>query len=166
MRGIAEWFIYGEVDWEYCIENLKEWGPIVSGALFGAGWWCWMDAVVYQKAVVMEGFPFKYSIPGIVATVALILMNLLSRDQLREASESGEEGADFRARLWLLFTLLVAVGSVAGSVAVLISCAQRQTLVSIGVGSVLQCGFILASALLFWGFRSGGSEGTYGYIGY
>lgn len=55
-----------------------------------------MDAVVYQKAVVMEGFPFKYSIPGIVATVALILMNLLSRDQLREASESGEEGADVR----------------------------------------------------------------------
>ena len=29
---------------------------------------------------------------------------------------------------------------------------------------VLQCGFILASALLFWGFRSGENEGGYGYI--
>ncbi len=49
-----------------------------------------MDAVIYQKAVVGEGIPFKYAIPGIVATLALILMNLLSRDQLREAAESGE----------------------------------------------------------------------------
>lgn len=62
-----------------------------------AGWWCWLDAVIYQKAVVGEGFPFKYSLPGIVATLALILMNLLSRDQLNEASESGEEGADVSA---------------------------------------------------------------------
>lgn len=32
-------------------------------------------------------------------------------------------------------------------------------------GSVLQCGFILLSAILFWAFRSGeSSSGGYGYI--
>ena len=275
----------GEVDWEYWTAKLKEWGPLLAGALFGLGWWCWMDAIVYQKAVVGEGgfrrnarrpaprsararcrlsvrpklsfalhscsappaskasrvrarkafaaaaaappprragFPFKYWLPGLVATLALLLMNLLSRDQLREAAESGEEGADvstadwsagrgracppwqplnahasaaccaglaghppphahnpalpppparpaaaqFRARLWLFFSLLVAVGAVGGSVAVLISCAQSAELVSVGVASVLQCGFVLAASLLFWGFRSGESDGGFGYIGY
>jgi len=29
--------------WE---EKAKSYGPIASGALFGAGWWFWVDAVV------------------------------------------------------------------------------------------------------------------------
>ena len=33
-------------------------------------------------------------------------------------------------------------------------------------GSVLQCGFVLCAALLFWSFRSDESEGMYGYISY
>lgn len=44
-----------EVDWDYWLGKLKEWGPLVAGALFGLGWWCWVDAVVYQKAVAGEG---------------------------------------------------------------------------------------------------------------
>lgn len=73
----------------------------------------------------------------------------------------------FRARLWLFFTLLVAVGAVGGSVAVLIACTQSEApIVSVGVGSVLQCGFVLAASLLFWAFRSGETDGAgYGYIG-
>ncbi len=35
----VEWFIYGEVDWQYWQEKLKEWGPILAGALMGAGGW-------------------------------------------------------------------------------------------------------------------------------
>jgi hypothetical protein len=31
-------------------------------------------------------------------------------------------------------------------------------------GSVLQCGLILGSSILFWAFRSGESDSGYGYI--
>lgn len=37
MRSIAEWWIYGEVDWERYAELLRQWGPLLAGALYGAG---------------------------------------------------------------------------------------------------------------------------------
>lgn len=166
MRGIAEWFIYGEVDWERYVALLRAWGPLLAGVLFGAGWWCWADALVYEKAVAGTGYPFKYNWPGIVATLALILINLMPRNAVAQASESMEEGADFRARLWLFFSFLIACAAMAGSVAVLISTSQQQEHASVGVGSVLQCGLVLSAALLFWSFRSDEQEGVYGYISY
>jgi hypothetical protein len=35
-------------------------GPGVAGALFGAGWWFWVDAVVCSAAAV----PFLHYLPG------------------------------------------------------------------------------------------------------
>ena len=70
----------------------------------------------------------------------------------------------FRARLWLFISFLTAVGAVGGAVAVLLSASQDQTLAGMGVGSVLQCFFILLAAILFWAFRSGDAVGGYGYI--
>lgn len=35
--NLAKWFIEGEVDWDYWNEQLAQWGPVVAGALFGAG---------------------------------------------------------------------------------------------------------------------------------
>lgn len=159
--NLAKWFIEGEVDWDYWNEQLAQWGPVLAGALFGAGWWCWADALVYQKAVVGQDYAFKYNWPGIVATLAMLMINLLPRRDLFE--EGREEGEEFRARLWLFVSFLIAAGAVAGSVAVLVSASQQKDLVSVGVGSVLQCGLILGSSILFWAFRSGGSDG-YGYI--
>jgi hypothetical protein len=73
----------------------------------------------------------------------------------------------FRARLWLFVSFLIAAGAVGGSVAVLIattSAAQPKDLMMVGVGSVLQCGFILLASILLWAFRSGESDAGYGYI--
>jgi hypothetical protein len=50
-------------------------GPVISGAVFGAGWWFFVDAVVAASGHV--GLP--YYIPGIVATLALILINSVRR---------------------------------------------------------------------------------------
>jgi hypothetical protein len=61
--------------------------------------------------------------------------------------------------MWLFFAFVVAFAAVGGSVGVLISCSQNPQLMAVGVGSILQCGLILASALLFWAFRSGDSDG-------
>lgn len=101
-----------------------------------AGWWCWADAYVYQHAVQGSAYPFKYNWPGIVATIALVLINALPRRDLKELSESGEEGEAVRGHLWLLVSLLLAFGAVAGSVSVLVHCSQTD-LVSVGVVSVV-----------------------------
>ncbi len=63
---------------------------------FGAGWWCLIDALVYSKVVLNEGYPFSYNLPGIVATVALIMMNLVSRDDLANMADaySSDEGSE------------------------------------------------------------------------
>lgn len=61
----ARWFIEGEVDWDAYREWLNKWGPALAGALFAAGWWCWIDALIYQKAVLQAAYPWKYNWPGI-----------------------------------------------------------------------------------------------------
>lgn len=127
----------------------------MAGALFGAAWWSWADALVSQHGVEGEGSaPFKYSWPGIIATLSLILINMISKDDLQDIVDTADDDVNMRARLWLFCSFLLAFGSVAGSIAVLVTCSQSEKFVAIGVGSVLQCGMILASALVLWAFRT------------
>jgi hypothetical protein len=65
---------------------------------FGAAWSFWVDALVYSSTVLHESYPFTYNIPGIVATIALIMMNLVSRDDLANMGDafSSEEGSEVR----------------------------------------------------------------------
>ena len=46
--------------------------------------------------VLNENYPFTYNLPGIVATVALVMMNLVSRDDLANMADtySSEEGSE------------------------------------------------------------------------
>lgn len=67
------------------------------GALFGAAWWVLVDAITYSQGVLHKGFPWTYVLPGCVATLALISMNLVSREELSQISEdSYEEGSAVR----------------------------------------------------------------------
>ena len=71
---------------------------------FGAGWWCLIDALVYSRVVLNESYPFTYNLPGIIATVALIMMNLVSRDDLANMGDSysSDEGSEVSNSLILL----------------------------------------------------------------
>ena len=53
----------------------KAYGPGISGALFGGGWWFWVDACAASHTQV----PFVQYLPGIVATLALIMINAIRR---------------------------------------------------------------------------------------
>ena len=46
--GLIDWFIYGDMDWEAFNVRCRKYAPVLAGALFGAGWWCWADAVIYE----------------------------------------------------------------------------------------------------------------------
>ena len=53
----------------------KAYGPGISGALFGGGWWFWVDACAASHTEV----PFVQYLPGIIATLALIMINAIRR---------------------------------------------------------------------------------------
>ena len=65
--------------------------PVLKAAFLG----CRLDAIVYSSAVLHETFPFVYHLPGWVATLALVLMNLMSRDDLAAAGDTygGDDGS-------------------------------------------------------------------------
>ncbi|KAI8109327.1 hypothetical protein M9434_000611 [Picochlorum sp. BPE23] len=154
MKALVDWFVY-DFDREELEDRCRKYGGLVAGAFFGAGWWSWADALVTQRGVEGESSaPFKYAWPGIIATIAMVLINMLSKDSLQDIADSGDEETNTRARLWLLCSFLLCFGSIAASIAVLISCTEQGQYVAVGVGSVLQCGFILASALILWVFRT------------
>lgn len=57
-----------------------------------------IDAIIYSTAVKGTAYPpVIYHLPGIVATLALILINLVSRDDLNNYTDyynSGDEGSE------------------------------------------------------------------------
>lgn len=157
-----DWLLRADIDWEGLSSKPKEYSPGIAGALFGAGWWCWLDVFVHSAAVDHNHVPITYHIPGCVATFALVIMNITSRTELAESDDyNTDDNFTGRAKLLLFISYLTAFGAVAGSVAVLISCVQQQSLVEVGVGSVVQCGLVLLSGLLLWAFRTESSG--YGY---
>ena len=53
-----------------------------------------MDAIAYSKSVLGEGFPWVFLLPGFAATLALVFMNLISREELAEMTDDAyDEGA-------------------------------------------------------------------------
>lgn len=92
MKFVADMFIHGNVDWDEAEEACRKWGGLVAGALFGAAWWSWADALVSQHGVEgEESAPFKYAWPGIIATLSLILINMISKDDLQDIVDTGDD---------------------------------------------------------------------------
>ena len=132
--------------------QLNEYGTGVAGALFGAGWWVWIDAVTcaYRK------IPFAHHLPGIIMTLSIILINCVGKGELSNTFGNQSQ----RAKLWLLVSYVISMAALIGS---LWSLAQNYAPTPHawpGVAGVLQCAFILAGGLMFWGVR-GQSDYSY-----
>ncbi|KAE8077392.1 hypothetical protein FH972_015959 [Carpinus fangiana] len=53
-------------------------GPGVAGAVFGAGWWFWVDAVVCSSVKVS----FVHYLPGIFASFAALMFNCVRKEDI------------------------------------------------------------------------------------
>jgi hypothetical protein len=140
-------------------EQAKSHGPIISGALFGAGWWFWADACTSAAQTV----PFVQYLPGITATIALIMINCIRREEL-ETYDAFDEGVFCRSRSWLFISYVVSFASVIAAVWVLLQGYALGDVPSVwpGAAGVLQVIFILAAALVFFVARTP-AEGGGGY---
>lgn len=134
------------VDWWR--EHGRRWGPSFAGAFFGAGWWFFVDSV----AVSSSHIPFSQYLPGIIATLALIMINSVRRDELL-SYDTYDEGMYCRSRIWLLMAYALSLGAIAGSVLVMLHRGGE-------VSSILQVACILGAALVLFTSRSEGEGGS------
>mmetsp|Transcript_13159 Transcript_13159/g.25116 ORF Transcript_13159/g.25116 Transcript_13159/m.25116 type:complete len:151 (-) Transcript_13159:193-645(-) len=132
-------------------ESLQKWGAGLSGGIFGAGWWVWLDAIATSSTKV----PGDRWVPGIIATVALLMINSVRRENLR-AYDPFDDGSDCRMRFWLFISYVVSFSSLVAAVWVLIQHYASNPGVTTsqdmwpGVAGVIQSTLILGSGLLFW----------------
>ncbi|CAA3027126.1 transmembrane 50 homolog [Olea europaea subsp. europaea] len=125
-------------------------GPGFAGAVFGAGWWFWVDAVVCSSVKVS----FLHYLPGIFASLAALMFNTVNKEDLDD-SPYGE--SEWRVKLWLFIAYVVSFVCLAASVGLLIQDALVESGPSAwtGVAGVFQCVFVLIRFLLvLWGARS------------
>eukprot|EP01114_Cavostelium_apophysatum_P001852 TRINITY_DN11631_c0_g1_i1.p1 TRINITY_DN11631_c0_g1~~TRINITY_DN11631_c0_g1_i1.p1 ORF type:complete len:103 (-),score=8.28 TRINITY_DN11631_c0_g1_i1:231-539(-) len=91
----------------------------VAGALFAIAWWLWIDATVFTNCDCPRGDPdivkveWYHYMPGVVSTVALVMINVVSWNDLNGGAMFGES-VSARARVWLFFSFLVAFGGLIG----------------------------------------------------
>ncbi|KAG2448465.1 hypothetical protein HYH02_006357 [Chlamydomonas schloesseri] len=156
----AEYYINPQVIqwWE---ERGKMWGPILSGALFGAGWWFWVDAVCINHHKI----PFDQYLPGLIATLALVMINCIRRDDLVEI-DPFDDASFCRSRLWLFVSYIVSFASIVAAVWVMLAHYAHNPDLSAadkwpGAAGIFQVTFILGSGLLFFVSRTPTDTGGY-----
>lgn len=73
---------YNNVAWKLPCRPPRGSHARAGGALFGAGWWVFGDALVYHSS--MLGLPFSaiWLLPGLIATLAIIVMNTVSHEDV------------------------------------------------------------------------------------
>ncbi|XP_022863687.1 transmembrane protein 50 homolog [Olea europaea var. sylvestris] len=120
-------------------------GPGFAGAVFGAGWWFWVDAVVCSSVKVS----FLHYLPGIFASLAALMFNTVNKEDLDD-SPYGE--SEWRVKLWLFIAYVVSFVCLAASVGLLIQDALVESgpPAWTGVAGVFQCVFVLISGLMYW----------------
>ncbi|XP_010277682.1 PREDICTED: transmembrane protein 50 homolog isoform X1 [Nelumbo nucifera] len=113
-------------------------GPGFAGAVFGAGWWFWVDAVVCSSVKV----GFVHYLPGIFASLAALMFNCVKRDDI---DYSPYEEGEWRLKLWLFLAYVVSFVSLAASVGLLVQDALVKSGPSAwtGTAGVLQCVLVL-----------------------
>ncbi|KAK8969301.1 hypothetical protein KSP40_PGU005321 [Platanthera guangdongensis] len=151
-----------------CLVLWEIFGPGMAGAVFGAGWWFWVDAVVCSAVKVS----FLHYLPGIFASLAALMFNSVRKEDISyDYSPYGESEwrsvisftvmvqriADIcRLKLWLFVAYVVSFASLAAGVGLLVQDALTDKGPSVwtGVAGVLQCVCVLISGLIYWGCHS------------
>lgn len=126
----------------------------LAGLLVGGGWWLYTDAVI---AVHQEPgnatFEAVWVGPGVVSTGSMVLLNLISIEQVR---------SQWEARLWLFVMLTIGFLGMGGAVWILSQHFGGTEWP--GVALVLQSTLIVLGGIMYFlrlGLRGAGSAGVW-----
>ncbi|PWN89424.1 UPF0220-domain-containing protein [Acaromyces ingoldii] len=181
--------------------NKRSAGIYASGALFSLAWWIFFDAVILSAVRSRAPLPpdqggpppgdgdgdewlppavsvtFSDWIPGLLATLGMIVVNLIDKSILAEVGGFGGmsfggggggfggDGVQWRARLFLFVGFALLAGGLAGSVTLLtikyIVADLPPGYEYYGLASVIQNAAIMLSTVLLWISQS--TESDYEY---
>jgi hypothetical protein len=89
------------------------------------GWWIFIDGAVFNSVKATPDAHFQTLavedwIPGVLSTVALIIVNLIDRESL-SADDSAYDGTNvaMKARAFAFMGITIALGSLGGALAIL-----------------------------------------------
>lgn len=139
-----------------------------SGFLFAVGWWLFIDGAAFSISSGHEIAPvpvrFEDWIPGIMSTIALIIVNLINREML-----TGEDGlyndtnVATKARAIAFISISLALSSLGCALAILfvkyvIPGYTSGSSLYFGLCITLQNFLIFIGSMVLWFGRYGGSD--------
>jgi hypothetical protein len=153
------------------MHNIKPSRPVIvgytSGILFTVGWWFFFDAVIYSKNKNLDvSIGIWDWIPGIISTVALIIINLINQEALKGDGDFDDEYSQ-SAKLCAFIGVSLALAALGSSLTIFI-----MEYIIPGVGSeakycgseiVLQNFFIFISSMIFWFGRNSEISDNFDY---
>jgi len=136
-------------------EKRNLYAAVIAGSLFASGWWLIID--VAARFPDMETFHHAYHVCGVISTISMIMINMVSNGQIRGDSYTegclGQRGA----RAWFFLGLVLGFTSLIASCWILFQSyvmpAKEQQWP--GVGLFMQNLFIFLSSVVY---RFGRSE--------
>lgn len=127
-------------------------GSIVAGLLFGISWLLWIDSIAFSGVEYGKAVSGAYWIPGILQTISLFMINLISWE-IVGGEGLFDEGGNIRARIWVFASFLFAFGGLIGAVWILVqemnAPSWEHGSVSAAVNGLLHNVFIFLASLLF-----------------
>lgn len=131
----------------------------LAGILFGAGWWFFIDGVAYSRASeadVVVLVDAKQYLPGIGMTLAMIMIVGMDWGALN-ADDFTYSGSNVsgKARCFLSFALLIALGSIIGAIVIIVDEYTKQcdgassACMWPGISILLQTIFIFLSTMIY-----------------
>ncbi|GAA97549.1 uncharacterized protein L969DRAFT_42600 [Mixia osmundae IAM 14324] len=157
----------------------REFGVYASGALFAIGWWFFLDACVQSSHshpppdAPYDSVPvhvrFEDWLPGLLATLGMIIVNLIDKQRLDSDDEGGMlGGVAWKARLFLFIGFAMMAAGLAGSIAFLVIkyiipdySAEYGFTTYWGIANVVQNVCIMLSASILWVAQNADSEYEY-----
>jgi hypothetical protein len=122
------------------------------GIIIQGGWWAFFDGVVYAP----DAFPWFHIVPGLVAVLSLIMLNLTNIDQLKQIRA---------ARAWAFISLTLSCMCIGA--AIWITAVEYPPMIEDnwpGVSIIVQTGMILLGSIaLFIGRSTVNSDKMYNF---
>ncbi|KAK8721891.1 hypothetical protein OTU49_012624 [Cherax quadricarinatus] len=132
---------------------------VTSGAMFALGWWFVIDAAARYPSTT--DFNHAYHVCGVIATLALLMVNTVSNGQVRGDMYTDGCIGPYGARIWLFLGLMLSFGSLIAACWILFGgyVIPKSQIQWPGVAIFLQNMFIFFSSIIY---KIGRSEENWG----
>eukprot|EP01089_Gocevia_fonbrunei_P017938 TRINITY_DN5977_c0_g1_i1.p1 TRINITY_DN5977_c0_g1~~TRINITY_DN5977_c0_g1_i1.p1 ORF type:complete len:169 (+),score=21.20 TRINITY_DN5977_c0_g1_i1:60-566(+) len=137
-------------------------GSFLAGGIFITAWLLFIDgAVIGSQEDKYKTIPWFMYLPGFGQTFVLLMMNIVSLNDMKLNEWSMDEGIVSKVRVWLLITFAIGFGWVGGSIWMLIGVYKDEAHVWPGLSVFFQTILIFLSSILWLFARKLSEEDSY-----